>query len=388
MNHGPHIVISGYYGFGNAGDEAVLAGLVDTFRAAIPGAALAVASADPESTRALHGVDAFDRYRWIDFHGQMRGCDAFVSGGGSLFQDVTSRRSIYYYLGTIALAEMYRKPVMVCGQGIGPIHASAARTMTGALLNRTRIITVRDADSLDTLKALGVTRPHIELTADPVFALAPGDPEEASLTLRREGVDMQTPRVAFALRSWPPRPDPADGHPASERTEPGENEALVAAAAEAAAFVHNELGAQPIFLPMHVPDDRAIARAVAERAGVPTTILAGGYPPRQTLAIVGRMDMVFGMRLHALIFAAAQGVPLVGLSYDPKVDGFLASLGRTPAADLASINGGALISAIRHAWDRRMDDAPLLRQKSAELRERALANGVLLSSLVATRAGV
>ena len=61
MSEDRHIVISGYYGFGNAGDEAVLAGLVDTFRAAIPGVSLSVASADPEATRRMHGVDAFDR---------------------------------------------------------------------------------------------------------------------------------------------------------------------------------------------------------------------------------------------------------------------------------------------------------------------------------------
>ena len=389
MSEDRHIVISGYYGFGNAGDEAVLAGLVDTFRAAIPGVSLSVASADRAPPRRMHGVDAFDRYRWQDFRGQVRVCDAFVSGGGSLFQDVTSRRSIYYYLGTLALAEYYRRPVMICGQGIGPIQAAPARAVSAALLNRARLITVREPESLETLRSLGVNRPSMHVTADPVFALTPAPAEDAALLLRREGVDLSQPRVAFALRAWPPRPEIADMRRRPQ--EPDEREAqgpaLLEASAEAAAFVSRELGAHPVFVPMHPPGDREFARAVAERAGVPCTVLAGGYPPRETLALFGHMDLVVGMRLHALIFAVVEGVALVGISYDPKIDGFLNAVGRTPAANVASITGEALVQAIECAWERREGDALLLRQKASLLREKALENGALLASLLSLRTG-
>lgn len=389
MSEGPHIVISGYYGFGNAGDEAVLAGMVDTFRDAVPNARLNVASADPEATFAMHGVDAFDRYRWQEFRSQVRSCAVFVSGGGSLFQDVTSRRSIYYYLGTVALAQYYRRMVMICGQGIGPIQATPARAVTAALLNRARLITVREPSSLETLQSLGITRPEARVTADPVFALRPAPPEAAALLLRREGVDLDRPRVAFALRAWPPRPELADVRRRPQEPDPrvSEGEALVRAAAEAAAFVHRELGAQVLFVPMHPPGDREIARLVSERAGVPAIVLSGGYSPRDTLALFGHMNLVVGMRLHALIFAAAHGVTPVGISYDPKVDSFLRALGRTPAAQVASITGEALVGAIRSAWQTREEDALSLKRKASLLREKALENGALLASLVASRTG-
>ncbi|MBI3947288.1 MAG: polysaccharide pyruvyl transferase CsaB [Armatimonadetes bacterium] len=373
MNKAPQIVISGYYGFGNAGDEAVLAGMMDAFRAAIPGAALRVASVDPDATRRLHGVESFGRYRWRDFGARVRACDAFVSGGGSLFQDVTSRRSLYYYLGTLALAGIYRRPVMVCGQGIGPIRSATARRVTAALLNRARLITVRDPGSLETLQRLGVARPEIHLTADPVFALQPSPRAVAERILRREGVSLDVPRVAFALRPVPRGVEPGD--------------AVVSALAEAAAFVHRELGAQPVFVPMHPPADRNFARRVAEAAGVPAAILSGGVPPRDAPALFGRMDLVVGVRLHALIFAAVQGVPLVGISYDPKVEGFLRSLGRTPASDLASIRGVVLVDAIRHVWEAREEEAAHLRRAAAPLREKALENGSLLATLIASRTG-
>ncbi|MDH7570266.1 MAG: polysaccharide pyruvyl transferase family protein [Armatimonadota bacterium] len=380
----PLVVVSGYYGFGNMGDEAVLAGLVDAFRAAVPNIVLAVASAEPEATRAMHGVEAFDRFSWQEFRAQVRDCTAFVSGGGSLFQDVTSRRSIYYYLGTVAMAHFYRRPVMVCAQGIGPIAAAPARAVTAALLNRAALITVRDPTSITTLTSLGVSRPPVHLTADPVFALTPASVEEADLLLRREGVDLETPRVAFALRAWPPRFEVADGRHRPPDPDPrqAERERLVEAAAQAAAFVHRELRAQPVFIPMHPPGDRDLARAVAHRAGVPVVFLSGGYPPREMLALFGRMDLVVGMRLHALIFAAAQGVPVVGISYDPKVDGFLETVGRTSAAELTSITGDALVAALRHAWDSREEEAARLRERASVLRCKAFENGLLLRELL------
>ncbi|HOM81304.1 MAG TPA: polysaccharide pyruvyl transferase CsaB [Armatimonadota bacterium] len=375
------VVISGYYGFDNAGDEAVLAGLIDAFQAAVPELSIAVASANPEATRRQHGVDAFHRYRWREFRAQLQACDVFVSGGGSLFQDVTSRRSIYYYLGTLALARLCHRPVMICGQGIGPIISPIARRATAALFNRAAAITVRDPASLETLAALGVRRPRIEQTADPVFALRPSPREVGKEILARHGIDLNRPCIAFALREWRPR---AGSAPAA--TDPND-EHILGIWAEAAAFAHRELGAQVLFVPMHPPDDESYARRVAEQAAVPAVVLPGPCPPRDLISVVGCVDLMVAMRLHALIFAALQGVPLVGISYDPKIDGFLRLLDRTPAAEMTSIEGEVLLHAIQTAWDARAGEASSLKQKAEHLRENALRNGSVLASLLMPRVG-
>jgi len=93
------IVISGYYGFGNAGDEAILEAMVRDLRALAPGARLVVLSADPAATAARCGVEAVPRMHLPSVLGALRGADLFISGGGSLLQDATSWRSVPYYAG-------------------------------------------------------------------------------------------------------------------------------------------------------------------------------------------------------------------------------------------------------------------------------------------------
>ena len=98
-------------------------------------------------------------------------CDLFISGGGSLLQDVTSTRSILYYLALMMMALIFRKPVMVYANGIGPINKKMNRILTRVILNRVDYITLRDEDSKAFLHQLGVTNENIIVTADPVFTL-------------------------------------------------------------------------------------------------------------------------------------------------------------------------------------------------------------------------
>jgi len=116
-------------------------------------------------------------------------------------------------------------------------------------------------------------------------------------------------------------------------------------------------------------------------------VLPGPCPPRDLISVVGCVDLMVAMRLHALIFAALQGVPLVGISYDPKIDGFLRLLDRTPAAEMTSIEGEVLLHAIQTAWDARAGEASSLKQKAEHLRENALRNGSVLASLLMPRVG-
>src|SRR5439155_23826555 len=121
--------------------------------------------------------------------------------------------------------------------------------------------------------------------------------------------------------------------------------------AEAIGEVAGATGVVPVYFPLQRAQDTAVCRQIAEKAG--GYVLPGDYAPAEWMALAGRMQLFLGMRLHALIFAAARGVPLVGLTYDPKVTALLARLGQAPATSVAELDGAAVRRALRETWNDR-----------------------------------
>ena len=163
------VLLSGYYGFDNAGDEAVLYAIIESLRqAGIDD--ITVLSAKPEATAAQYQVRAVDRWGKKALYKAVKDCDLLISGGGSLLQDVTSKNGILYYLGIIWLAQMQKKSVMIYAQGIGPIEHKRNRRLTAKLLNKAQAITVRDLPSRQTLMEMGVYK-EIQVGVDPVMGI-------------------------------------------------------------------------------------------------------------------------------------------------------------------------------------------------------------------------
>ena len=142
------IVVSGYYGAKNAGDEAMLAAMLEVLGDLDPELHITVISADPADTRRRHGVEAIGSFDAGAIFSAMRRADLVVSGGGSLLQNVTSGRSLYYYMAVIFLALLLGKRVMLYAQGIGPVTGVFACRAMRWLGNRVSLITVRDEGSM------------------------------------------------------------------------------------------------------------------------------------------------------------------------------------------------------------------------------------------------
>ena len=116
------IVISGYYGCGNIGDEAVLRGILAGLDELGVEAEITVLSSDPVRTESEHpGTRSIHRFNPLAVVRSIRSADLVVSGGGSLLQDITSARSARYYLGILRLAQILGRRTMLCAQGIGPL---------------------------------------------------------------------------------------------------------------------------------------------------------------------------------------------------------------------------------------------------------------------------
>ena len=164
-------VISGYYGYDNLGDDAILYAISRQLSALEPPVRLTVLSQRPAETAACYGLRAVSRFSPIAVLRAIRKSDLLISGGGSLLQDRTSTRSVRYYLGVIRLAQLLRKPVFLYANGIGPLSREKNRRRVCKCIDSCSGVTLRDSDSLLELRTLGVTRQDILVTADPAFTL-------------------------------------------------------------------------------------------------------------------------------------------------------------------------------------------------------------------------
>lgn len=364
------IVISGYYGFENLGDEAVLAGLLAGLREEISGVDPVVLSGNPAQTAALHGVDAIPRMNGQAVRVALRRAGLLISGGGSLLQDVTSFRSPLYYLWVLRQARRLGVPAMMLAQGVGPLDRPLTRWLARRELDRLAAITVRDAGSAAYLAALGVTRPPVEVTADASFLLTP----DVSARLDdwwTARMPAGRPVIGAALRPWQ---SPAAG----ER---------YTAIADALAVVARAAGAVILFLPMQRDTDLGIAEEMSGWTPADNRVCDLPLAPREMLAAVGRCDVMLGMRLHALIFAVHRGVPAAGIAYDPKVRDFAAAAGLPPPVAWGDVQPETLAASLLAQWDDREARRAEIAARAGVLTGLARRNVACVQELLARRPG-
>lgn len=355
------VVISGYYGFGNTGDEAILAAVIQALRSQNQRIELVVLSANPVQTAADYQVKSVSRTSLSQIAAELKNAQLFISGGGGLLQDVTSSRTIPYYLTLVYLAKLLGVPTAFYAQGIGPIKGNFGKFLTSWVGKQVDLITLRDEKSLKELLELGIDSQKVVVTADPVLGLSPeGNGEEL---LEKEGVDLNwRPIVGISLRPWP-----------------GEYQQAVI---EAADYMAKEWQAQIVFLPFHLPGDWEVSQEAAKRMKSPSVVLSGKYLPPHYLALLGQVDLLLGMRLHSLIFAARMGVPLVGISYDPKIDRFLEGAGGHPVLPVETLSFAKLKPLLDSTWHNRKEIRVNLKEKAAFLEDKALENARLVCKLL------
>lgn len=362
--------VSGYYGCGNAGDEAVLAGIQTSFRRqAGNGVILTVLSQNPDATRALHGLDAVYRMDLRTVWRTLRSCDLLLSGGGSLLQDTTSVRSLFYYLAVLRLARAVGTPTMFYAQGLGPLHHARSRRMVRRAADQAAAITVRDPSSAQLLRDIGVTNPSLEITADPAFALNPAPEDDIDRLMESAGIPQDTPLIGVALRPW--------GAPGTQ--------SLYRYAA-LLLELERTCEAKPVLLPFHAHDDVPFADEVVRQTGHENrfVIVRSTVSPSLLLGLIGRMKAVAAMRLHALIFAARAAVPPFALAYDPKVSHLMALLDlRASLADWGDFDPIAIAEQVRGLIAERPNRVAALRARLPALEYAALRSADRALEIVA-----
>jgi L-malate glycosyltransferase len=363
-------IISGYYGFQNIGDDAMLKAIINNLRKYKPEIRIAVLSNNPPETKKLYGVNSISRANPLSIIKIMKQARLFIYGGGNLIQDNTSSRSLLYYLSTIWFAKKLGLKVMIYANGIGPLNRKINIFFTKKIINRVEIITVREMLSLSELKKLEIEKPGVLVTADPALTTEASTDKEASIIMSNEHVPLNSTYVGFSVRKMP-------GH---ENRKYEKYEDVIAKTAD---YLADTYSVTPVFIPMQ-SNDIDIINNVLLKMTTNGFVIKGKYTASNITAVIRKMDILIGMRLHALIFAASYCVPMVGLVYDPKIEGFLQYINQSAAVagNIMDVDFNRLRNITDYVWHNRDKIRIDLKKNVSALRQKALENARIAVGLI------
>jgi polysaccharide pyruvyl transferase WcaK-like protein len=322
------VVFGGWFGSGNLGDDSILIGLKRALMQVVRDPEIVAVSSDPDQTRRTCGVEAIpllsplgrlrrDGSSVEAYHEAFRESDACVISGGTPIYDYGyASRLLHFGFPTIMGRRLF-----CFGMGVKPIRSRMGVSITRELLGWTELISTRDRLSRDELVRIGVDRP-IAVTGDSALFLTPCSYAVGLERLVESGVDTDRPMVAVCPRAL------SNDYRKHYHASLSQGAILSIRDAVAAVADHlSDAGYEVVFIPMHrspYDDDLEEIRVVQSlMRGRSTRVIDVGMEPAEAMAVLGRMSLVLGLRLHSLILAAAQGVPVVGVDYDRKIRGFM-----------------------------------------------------------------
>ena len=361
----PDVVVSGYYGFGNLGDESLLDVISSSLAKEVPGVKIAALTKKPKADAPRTGLMCVSRFRFPKVWRIIGKSKLLISGGGSLLQDITSKRSLTYYAWVIRAAERQKTRVAVLANGIGPITYPSNEKLTAKVISAADEVSVRDCDSGTELIRIGVDPGKIRISADPAFLIRPADEDAVAKTMAALGV-----KGGFFAVSVRPHGKPDE--------DAAENQQVIRETASACGALAERYGLTPVIIPMQEVQDGRICESLCDMLKDHGAVI---YRPGNASLLIGVLahaQMVMGMRLHLVIFASSAGVPVIGLSYDPKVNSMLRQLGQEHCVDLVGRKkrkdfAGLAEEIVNHA-DSVMADrdaiGKLLAAKAEEMRTR------------------
>lgn len=281
------VVLSGYFGFKNFGDEAILSLLVNKLQS--DKHRITVISHDPNYTKSIYkhirSVYTFD---FTNIIGAISKSDVLISGGGSLLQDVTSIKSLIYYLLVIFIALFLKKTVIIFAQGIGPINSLLGNILTKNIIKHCNYISVRDEKSMELLKKWGISS---DLVCDPIFSIKtpPKTKNKIAIQLR----DFKTMNNDFIDRL--------------------------------AAAVNKYFSNKEIKIYSFQDDiDLEICKKFEQQLkmlnpNINTSVLYN-LSSNEIIEGISEAEYLIGMRFHSIIVGLLAGCKIIGINYDIKVE--------------------------------------------------------------------
>lgn len=350
------ILISGYYGFSNTGDEAILKVITSYLK----DNEITVLSSNPEKTKKNYQVNSIHRYNLFEIFKELKNSQILLSGGGGLIQDRTSLKSLIYYLTIIYLAKMLRLKIIIFSQSMGPLTKKIGKFLTRKILNKVDIITVRDKNSLDILGELKIEKPEIFLTADVGLLLKEADEDVIEEIFIKENINSKNPLLGIVIRPW-------------------EDLQLNEIINFIEIFKKEYNNWDIVLIPFQYSEDYPLLRKIKEK--IPSVkIINNEYLPEEILGIIKNMNFIIGMRLHSLIFSSLMNVPHLGIIYDNKVKEFLEEV-EQKGLEISEITAEKIYELIKESLQESERIKEILKIKTNILKEKAEENFKIIYGL-------
>lgn len=323
------VIISGYFGFSNSGDDAILKALVESIRKLNPYVRISVLSKNPEETRETYKVFAIDSFNIFKLKKGIKENDMLIFGGGSLLQDTTSSRSIWYYLYVIHTALKYKKKIFIYSNGVGPINSAFNRRLSRKILDRVDYITLRDDDSLDYIREMGVKNKNVKVLSDPVFNLKESSEKTADNILKSFNISSEEKLYGINIRQWK------------------NSDILIK---DLSVFIKqmSKKSYKAVFLPMHFPNDlEIINKLTGNLDNSDYYIIDKKLKAEDMMAIIKKLDFTIAMRFHMAIYSIHQKIPVIALSYDPKTKALMKDFDEDYCINVLEIKQGDIQAAYK-----------------------------------------
>jgi len=320
------ILLAGYFGMGNLGDEAILEGELTYLKREIPDLEISILAGNPEKTKETFLCPSFNRASLVEIFKAISLCDILVLGGGGIFQDITSFRSLLYYLFLLELAKMQRKKVAIFAVGIGPLRRGISEFLVKRALLRSDYVSLRDKQSHDWAVKRGIKKAF--LSADASFLLPPPAQRE------------RQKEIGVSLRSWR----------GLKKEEIRKFLREIRKNGYAISFI------------VFNPEDREISRSLISEIG---GNLLEPNSPREALEPLARMEGAIAMRLHCAILSTIASTPFLAISYDPKVKSYAEELGQ-PFLSLEDVSEDNLLNLFGKWESERLKEGYISMKKRAE----------------------
>lgn len=290
-NMNKEVLVLGYYGFGNWGDEATLSAIINMIKQTSSKTKISVLSYNGYETYKTHGVNGISRNHYRHILKTIKSCDIVICGGGTILQDVTSNRSIYYYLAVVWLAKKYNKKIVFFSNGFGPIIKN--KTITSKVCNQADDIIVRDEKSKSMMREMGINK-KIYVSTDVVF------------NFYKNNNVIKENKIAVSLRPW--------------KYSKQYTKDFVKQIGEAINILIDK-GYNIDLISLKNRDDVKVLNFLLNKINKKEYVcLYTGEDFKQVMDRISESKIMIGMRLHANIFALINNIPVITINYDPKIE--------------------------------------------------------------------